>query len=168
MGVEDKLILGRVNGLYGLRGWVKVFSDTDPREGIASYDPVYLGRGNSWREVRIEGGQIHGKGVVLKFEGIDDRDAAVLLKGSDIAVERGQLERLPEGEYYWADLIGLEVVNLEGVKFGRVDRLFETGSNDVLVVRGERERLVPWIRGDVVKDVDLVSGRITVDWDPEF
>ena len=168
MGVEDKLILGRVNGLYGLRGWVKVFSDTDPREGIASYDPVYLGRGNSWREVRIEGGQIQGKGVVLKFEGVDDRDAAVLLKGSEIAVDRGQLQRLPEGEYYWVDLIGLEVVNLEGVKFGRVDRLFETGSNDVLVVRGERERLVPWIRGDVVKDVDLVSGRITVDWDPEF
>lgn len=129
---------------------------------------MYLGRGNSWREVRIEGGQIQGKGVVLKFEGVDDRDAAVLLKGSEIAVDRGQLQRLPEGEYYWVDLIGLEVVNLEGVKFGRVDRLFETGSNDVLVVRGERERLVPWIRGDVVKDVDLVSGRITVDWDPEF
>lgn len=164
----DKVTLGRVTGLFGVRGWVKVFSETDPREGIVGYEPVYLGRNGDWHKARIEDGQLQGKGVVLKFEGIDDRDVAAMLKGSEIAVERDQLERLPAGEYYWTDLVGLEVVNLEGVIFGLVGHLFETGANDVLVVKGERERLIPWIRDDVIRDVDLSAGRITVDWDEDF
>lgn len=165
---EGKVIMGRVTGPFGVRGWVKVFSDTEPRERIVDFGTVWLRRGDSWREIKITSGQRQGKGVVVAFEGIDERDAAVALTGAEIAVDRDRLEPPAEGEYYWADLIGLEVVNLEGLTLGRLDHLIATGANDVMVVRGERERLIPWVPGDVVKEVDQGAGRLTVDWDPDF
>jgi len=169
-GDGEKLVtLGYVSGLYGVRGWVKIFSDTDPREGILSYTPWYLDRGKGWETWQIEQGRRQGKNVVAKLVGCDDREAAAELMKATIAVRRDQLHAdLEAGEYYWTDLEGLEVVTTEGTALGRVDHLIETGANDVLVVKGDRERLIPFIPDQVVREVDLEDRRIVVDWDPDF
>ncbi|MBI5461725.1 MAG: ribosome maturation factor RimM [Gammaproteobacteria bacterium] len=162
------VIVGRISGLFGVRGWLKIFSYTEPRENIVEYGPWLLNTAGQWRPVKVESGRVQGKGVVVKLIGCDDRDAAALLVGCDIAINREQLGKPEPGEYYWADLEGLKVVNLQGVDLGVIDHLFATGANDVIVVRGERERLLPFIRGDVIRNVDLQRGVMEVDWDPEF
>lgn len=166
---EDKrVVLGRVSGLFGVRGWVKVFSGTDPREGIIDYSPWQLRSRDEWREVKVEAGQRHGNNVVVKLAGVEDRDAAAALLDTEIAVWRSQLPRTRDDEVYWADLEGLVVRTESGMDLGIVDHLLATGANDVLVVKGERERLVPFIRGQVVKKIDLDQQLLVVDWDPEF
>ena len=166
---DELLILGKIAGLFGVKGWVKVFSHTDPRENIVGYSPWYLRKGGGeWTPVKVKSGRRHGKSVVALLEGIEDRDGAVALQGYDIAVHRSQLPAPADGEFYWTDLIGLTVSTESGVELGRVDHLLETGANDVLVVRGERERLIPFLYGDVVKTVDLAQRCMVVDWDPDF
>lgn len=161
--------LGRVSGLYGVRGWVKVHSDTDPRDNIVRYAPWYMDRGQGWEQVDLDGGRAHGKTVVAKLAGCEDRDQASVWIGASIAVRRNQLsDRLDDGEFYWTDLEGLEVVTTEDVVLGKLDHLFETGANDVMVIKGDRERWVPYLWEQVVKDVDLEDRRMVVDWDPEF
>lgn len=163
------MVLGRVSGLFGVAGWVKVFSHTDPRENILTYSPWYLLRGGVWERRDLESGRRQGKGVVAHLEGCPDRDQAALLLGCDIAVRRDQLpEAAEEGEFYWTDLEGLRVRTTDGADLGVVDHLFETGANDVVVVRGDRERLIPYLWGTVIRRVDLDAGEMTVDWDPEF
>ena len=164
----SRVVLGRVSGLFGVQGWVKVYSHTEPRENIATYRNWHLQCNGEWQSVRVEQGRRHGKGVVVKLAGIEDRDQAAALIGCDIAIERDQLPPLPRGEYYWTDLEGLRVVTLEGTELGRVSHLFATGANDVMVVQGERERMLPFVQPDVVRRVDLEQGLIEVDWDPEF
>lgn len=154
--------------MFGVRGWVKVFSHTEPREGILGYGPWLVGEGDAWREVAVIDGRAHGKGVVARLEGVDDRGGAAALVGAGIAVHRDRLPPLPPGEYYHADLVGLEVVNTDGVVLGAVSHLFATGANQVMVVQGERERLLPFVQGQVVLEVDLAERRIRVDWDPEL
>ncbi len=170
MGLVDSQLvpLGKVSGVLGLQGWIKVFSDTDPREGIIDYRQWILLKGDKQDTVVLEKGKRHGKGVVVKLEGINDRSAAELLIGRTIAVHRDELPKLAEDEHYWSDLIGLEVITTQGVVLGVVASLFATGANDVVVVKGERERLVPWIRGQVVIDINMDSRKLTVDWDPDF
>ncbi|MEJ2059743.1 MAG: ribosome maturation factor RimM [Gammaproteobacteria bacterium] len=165
---EKRVVLGRVSGLYGVKGWVKVFSETQPRENILSYSPWQLKIQGEWQTRTVETGRRQGKGVVAKLEGCDERDAAAALMGAEIAVSRDQLPPLESGEYYWADLVGLQVETLDGVPLGVVDHLFETGANDVVVVKGARERLIPFVRPEVVREIDLAAGRMRVDWDPEF
>jgi 16S rRNA processing protein RimM len=165
---DNRVVLGRVSGLFGVRGWVKIFSGTDPREGIIEYSPWQLRVRNEWRSVTVEAGQRHGKNVVVKLSGVDDRDAAVALQDAEIAVWRSQLPRARADEIYWADLEGLSVRTEAGIELGTVDHLLETGANDVLVVKGERERLIPFIREQVVKDIDLDRRVLVVDWDPDF
>jgi 16S rRNA processing protein RimM len=161
--------LGRISGAYGVQGWVRVQSETSPRENILRYSPWCLVRGER-RELRdLDGGRMQGKSVVAKLSGCDDRDAAEALVGAEIAISRAQLPATTEpGEYYWVDLVGLEVRTLDGVVLGHVERLFETGANDVIVVQGDRERLIPYLWQQVVRDVDLETGVMRVDWDPEF
>lgn len=166
---ETLVTLGRVTGAHGLQGWIKVHSDTAPRENIASYGHLYLREGEGWRRWKLASGRRQGKLVVLKLKGCNDRDRAESLTGAEIAVRRDQLPALEEpGDYYWTDLQGLVVETLDGVELGRVDHLFETGANDVMVVRGERERLIPFVWEQVVREVDLAAGRMRVDWDPDF
>lgn len=170
---NQKLVtLGRITGVYGVRGWVKVFSETEPREGIVNYSEWLLKQQHGWRRIDVEAGRRQGKNIVAKLAGIDDRERAAGFRGCEIAVRHDQLPAANPGEYYWADLEGLRVITMDGIELGLVDHLFETGSNDVLVVRSERgefrERLIPWIFGEVVKAVDLQAGEMTVDWDPEF
>ena len=160
--------VGRVSGLYGVRGWVKVFSYTRPRENIVNYQPWILKRDSKADRHEVDAGRVHGKGVIAHLSGIDDRDSAAALVGADILVERTQFAQAEENEFYWADLVGMEVVTTSGEILGVVDSLLETGANDVLVVTGDRRRLLPFVVQDIVKDVDFTERRITVDWDPGF
>lgn len=165
---DEMIILGRISGLFGVKGWVKIYSHTSPRTGILGYKTWYLKQNGGWQMLKPAAGQAQGKGVVAKLAGYDDRDQAAALIGVDIAVKREQLPKLEPGEYYWSDLEGLRVETVDGVDLGVVSHLFETGANDVLVVKGERERLIPYTRGEAVRDVDPRAGRIVVDWDPDF
>lgn len=168
MSADRLLTVGRIVGLHGVDGWVKLESWTEPRLRIFSYRPWRLTLAGSEFEIAAAQGHEQGKGMVAKLPGCDDRDAAAKLVGATIQVPRSALPRPKRGEYYWTDLEGLAVVTVEGVDLGKVSHLFATGANDVLVVRGERERLIPFVTGQFVKDVDLKAGRITVDWDADF
>lgn len=163
-----RVSIGRINGLYGVRGWIKVFSYARPITNILNYSPWQLYQHGQWQTVSLSEGKAHGKGIIARFESISNRDEAARLVGSEIAVNREQLPPTPKGEYYWADLIGLTVVNREDITLGQVDHLLETGANDVLVVKGERERLIPFLREQVVVDVDLAQSVLRVDWDEDF
>lgn len=142
-----------------------MYSYTQPREAILDYDRWFLKQGGDWRECKVAEGKKHGKGVILRFDGVDDRDQAALFIDSEIAVERGMLPAAEDGRYYWADLEGMQILHRDGTDLGRVAYLLETGSNDVLVSTSSPERLIPFIVGDVVLDVDLAKGVITVDWE---
>ena len=170
MGRETKpwVKVGRISGLHGIRGWIRIFSHTEPRENILQYRPWYLQAPDGPEAVEVVTGRRHGKGVIAKLAGWDDRDCAARMVGLDIAVYRSQLPAIESGEFYWTDLVGLSVRTTNGVDLGTVDHLIETGANDVLVVKGERERLIPFVKESVIRAVDLSQGSIEVDWDPGF
>lgn len=170
MATGRRVLVGRIVGLYGVHGWLKIESWTEPRLGIFAYQPWLLGAAPD-EEVSIAGasGRVQGRGMVARLPGIESREQAATLVGRDIHVARSALPPAAAGEYYWTDLEGLAVSTLEGFALGRVSYLFATGANDVLVVRdGERERLIPFVQGPVVKSVDLAAQRLLVDWDPDF
>ena len=167
--VEDApIVMGRIGGPYGVRGWVHVVSFTTPVDNLLEYLPWYLLRNMDWQPADVVEARGHGKGLVARLAGCDHRDAAALLKGLSIGIRREQLPEAGDNEYYWHDLVGLRVQTTQGKVLGTVDHLIETGANDVLVVRGERERLIPFIPGQVVLSIDLAAGEMRVDWDPEF
>ncbi len=168
MSGQKQINLGKVSGTFGVKGWVKVFSFTDPRDNILSYSPWLLKKGSESKIVKVIDGKLQGKTLVAQLEGVVDRDMAEALLGWDILIDQNQLPATKAGEYYWSELIGLQVENLQGVHLGTVDSLLETGANDVLIIRGERERAVPCIQGQHVIEVDLNQRKIKVDWDPEF
>lgn len=162
------VVVGRIAGIYGVQGWMRLVSHTAPRENILGYGSWFIRVRDEWQPVKEFEGRRHGKGLVVRLGSVTDRDQARAFIGADIAVPRAELPPAEPGEYYWADLEGLRVRTVEGVELGVVDHLFETGANDVLVVKGERERLLPFVTEQVVREVDLEQGLITVDWDPEF
>ena len=148
---------------------MRIFSYTDPRENILDYQPWLVKQGTGeWSEKTLEAGRRHGKGVIAHLQDCTDRDAAHALIGSEIAVRREQLPETEAGEYYWNDLLGLQVINTRDEILGTVDHLMETGANDVLVVKGDQEHLVPFVKEQVVLQVDLENGVIQVDWDKDF
>lgn len=166
MGVtSEPVILGRISGLFGVRGWVKVYSYTEPREAVLNYDRWLLGRKDGWQEATVAEGQRHGKTVIVRIDGCDDRDQAAGLVGSEIGVPREQLPETGTDQYYWSDLEGLRVIHRDGTELGKVAYLLETGANDVLVVKGETERLIPFVMDKVILGVDLAKGEIRVDWE---
>jgi 16S rRNA processing protein RimM len=168
LNTDRQVVIGKISGVYGVRGWCRVFSYTDPRDGILQYSPWTLRSANGEQSVKLTEGRKQGKGVVVKLEGCDDRDAALALMDSDILIERDQLPDIGSDEYYWIDLVGLRVLSVKGDDFGTVESVFATGANDVLVVKGERERLIPFVQPDVVTDIDLQAGIMRVDWDSDF
>lgn len=174
MGGEDILKVGRLLAPFGIKGWIKVHSDTDPVDNILGYRPWHLFRAGHWQPVEVLEGQPHGKGLIVRLHGVDDRTAAEALGGLDIGVPATALPELDGDEFYWRDLIGLQVVNGEGELLGVVDHLLETGANDVMVVRScsgsvdGQQRLVPWVLGAVVQRVDTDAKRIVVDWGVDY
>jgi 16S rRNA processing protein RimM len=169
-GSDEKFVLlGKIVGVHGVRGELKLESYTEPRTQIFCYQPWLMRSAAGENAVGDCRGRAQGKGLVAELPGITDRDAAAALVGTEIWVTRSALPAPKPGEYYWSDLEGLEVVTVEGVALGRVSHLVATGANDVLIVKGaERERLIPFLVGQYVTKVDLDADRLTVDWDPEF
>ncbi len=163
----DRVVLGRIVGVHGIKGWVRIESDTRPREAIFQYSTWELGTGQGWQERKLIAGRPSGAGLTAQLEGIVDRDEARGLIGATIAVPRAQLPPADPGTHYWADLQGCTVINLQNLELGIVSHLIETGANDVLVVRNGRERLIPYI-DSVVQQVDLARKQIRVDWDEDF
>jgi len=163
---EKAVVLGKVSGLFGVKGWIKVYSYTDPRAGILDYRDWWLCVDGEWRRFELAEGQPHGKTIIARLDGIDDRESAALLVDAQIGVSRDALPEIEDGHYYWSDLEGLKVENREGRALGTVVRLVETGANDVMVVsRDGQETLVPFVTGEVIKSVDLAKGIISVDWE---
>ncbi len=168
-GAVDKLVVGKVNGIYGVQGWVKVFSHTDPIENIFRYQPWYLRcKGGQWQLVKVLDHRAHmgGKALVAKLEGIGDREQARTLMGCEIGIDRDQLPAADDG-YYWVDLIGCKVIDQNGVLLGKVVEMIETGSHDVMRIRGEQQHLIPLVEGHFVTRVDVPNKEIHVDWQGE-
>lgn len=174
----ERIVLGRISGVFGVRGWLKVWSFTDPVDAILDYRTWWLRLPHGWQKHEVDAGQRQGKGLVVHLAGCDDREEAARFLRAEIAVPAAELPCLPEGEYYWYQLEGLRVLAVQdkeaAVLLGEVDHLIETGANDVIVVRpcegsiDERQRLVPWVRDEVVLGVDLERKELRVDWDPSF
>jgi 16S rRNA processing protein RimM len=163
---SDVVLMGQISGAHGILGWVKVRSDTSPQEAIFEYQPWLMGA--ELRPVSVRDGRRQGRHLVAQLDGVSDRDAAEGLKGQTIAILRNQLPRLPKTQFYWADLVGLRVSTREGVDLGTIREIIATGANDVLVVQGDKERLIPFVTGQYVHEVDLGARTATVDWDPDF
>ncbi|HJP52148.1 MAG: ribosome maturation factor RimM [Pseudomonadales bacterium] len=168
--MAEKLLVGKINGVYGVKGWVKVYSYTEPSEQILNYLPWYLKKGAKQHSVKVVEGKKQGKGLVALTDGIEDRTQAEELIGSEIWVDKDQLPNLEKGDYYWHQLEGLEVFNEAGEFLGEVSHLFETGANDVLVVKAseksidDMERLIPYVEKEIVLEIDLEERRILVAW----
>jgi 16S rRNA processing protein RimM len=161
------VVMARVAGPFGVKGWVKLQVFTERVDGLLDYPVWWIGQDGGWEPVEVEQGAAHGAALVARLKGIDDREQAAVLRGRDVAVPRAELPRNEEGEYYWTDLEGLRVGNLQGEALGVVTGLLETGASQVLVVQSERERLIPFVSA-VVKSVDLARGELVVDWGADF
>ncbi len=160
--------MGHVLGAFGVRGWIKVFSDTEYADSLFDHDTWWLQQRGQWRAYEIEEGEVHPKHLVVKLKGVADRDAAATLKGSVIAIPRSALPEPDSNEYYWTDLIGLTVINHQQQTLGVVKQLLATGANDVLVVHdGSTERLIPFV-GTIIGHIDLAAGTLQADWGLDY
>lgn len=164
---ERLVVMGRITAPYGVRGWVKLQPYTQQPQGLLGYPEWQVGREGAWQTRVVEDVKVHGSVVVAKLQDVGDREQAAALRGQQVAVSREDFPEAAAGEYYWADLVGLRVINAAGTELGQVAEVFETGANDVLVVAGERERLLPFIE-PVIREVDVAGGRIIVDWDADY
>ena len=159
--------MGRIAAPFGVKGWVKVQPYSEDPGALMDFESWRVGRGEQHAHYTVEAVQGHGNALVAKLEGVDDRDAAYALRGQEVAVARRDLPPPEDNEFYWSDLVGLTVVNREGVVLGRVDSLMETGAHDVLVVKGQREHLIPFVAA-FVGEVDRTKGMIEVDWGEDW
>lgn len=171
---ERRILVGVVSKVFGVKGWLRIQSYTQPAENLFKYQPWWIDRNDGCKKEKIAIYQRHGKGFIARFENCDDRDQAQAYVGSNIYVDRDVLPELESGDFYWSDLQGLDVITEQGLHLGQIDRVLETGSNDVLVVQqsaesiDDKERLIPYLPEQVVKKVDLENCTLVVDWDPEY
>lgn len=173
---SDWLVLGKLTSAYGIKGWVKVYSYTEPMENIGTYSPIWAERNGKREKIEFEQIKAHGKGLIAKIKGCDSREQTPQYTGAMLVADKDQLAALESGEYYWSDLIGLTVINEQGDNLGKVHHLMETGSNDVLIVRGnqssgsidDKERLIPYLPEQVVLNIDIETQQMRVDWDSDF
>jgi 16S rRNA processing protein RimM len=172
---EQQITLGKMGAVYGIRGWLKIHAFTDEPDAILDYFPWSLKLGNNVQTVEITDWRKHNKGLIVKVAGIDDRDEAQAFVGSEILTSEAALPELPQGDFYWRDLIGLSVVTNKGYDLGVVTDMMETGANDVLVVKAnlndgfsKKERLIPYLFEQVIESVSIENKQICVDWDPGF
>jgi 16S rRNA processing protein RimM len=193
--MSDMVVMGRIVAPYGVLGWVKVVPATEQFDGLLDYKNWWVGKGDHWIEHKVSKAKVHNDVLLVKLAGIDDRDLAFAAKGKQISVPKEALPEAGEGEYYWSDLIGLAVTNQQDIVFGKIIDVFDTGANDVIVVRPEKskeavavesdvqddakadkkakknkhedERLIPFV-DDVIVDVDLAKKTMLVDWDETY
>lgn len=168
MSLAATIVVGKVGAPYGVKGWLKIHSFTEPPQKILQYPDWQLLLQGRWQLITIAQSQLQGDRIVVRFADVIDRDVAARYTHASIAVPKQQLAALPKGQFYWHDLLGLNVFNKANVYFGQIDHILETGANDVLVVKGERQRLIPWVLSQVILQVDLVNKKLLVDWDAEF
>jgi 16S rRNA processing protein RimM len=169
MSEEKTLHIGHILGPYGLKGWVKIYSETRPKENIFQYSTWLIETKEGWKKTKVLAGKPHGKSLVASVEICQDRNVAEALLGCKIAITSSQLATLDDDEYYWLDLIGCTVINLEEDMFGEVTEMYETGGHDVMAVtKGEEKYLIPFVPNIYVKEVDLIKKQILVDWDRAF
>jgi 16S rRNA processing protein RimM len=174
----DLVVVGKITSVFGIKGWVKIHSYTEPMENLFAYKECFLQKAGQWQPLEFDDVKYHGKGLIGAIKDVDDREVARLYCQCDIAVPKSEMQELPEDDFYWHQLVGLEVYtdqpDDDSVLLGTVAEMMETGANDVLVVRpskdsiDQRERLIPWLPEQVVKNVDIDQKSISVDWDPEF
>lgn len=164
---EKIVVIGRLGRPHGINGWMRIISFTEPEESLLDYPDWFIERGDLWEPIAPEDSKIQSGMILVKFPGCDNPEQARLYTNANIAITRDQLPALANDDYYWTDLEGLTVVNKQGAELGVIDHLFATGSNDVMVVKGVVEHLVPYIK-HVVLEVDLKNKRMLVDWEEDF
>jgi 16S rRNA processing protein RimM len=167
---DTKLIkIGEITSSFGIKGWLKIFSFTDERARILDFTPWIIKKPHAEpANYTLSDGALHGKNVIAKLKEIDTRNQADTFIGSEIFIRQEQLPRPQQGEYYWSDLLGIAVSTLSNVPLGYIDSMLETGANDVMIIKGEREYAIPFIHGQVIISIDLPEKKMIVDWDPEF
>jgi 16S rRNA processing protein RimM len=165
---EEWIIVGRFGRPHGIKGLVTVYSFTDPKDNILSYSDWHAFLNNCWQPIKVLSAQIHNKTIVAQIEGFPERELVARLTNIEIAIHKDQLAPLAPGEYYWHQLIGMKVINQQGLSFGEVVEVMPTGSNDVLVVKGEKRHLIPYLPGQFITSIDNTTKTITVDWDMDF
>ncbi|MGI9295202.1 MAG: ribosome maturation factor RimM [Pseudomonadales bacterium] len=167
-------MVGRIVGAFGVQGWLRVQSFTEPPQNLSEYRNWYIETATGWRELETDQRKWRGDRLTVHVKGCDDRDQAQALAQHNIGIASEELPNLAVDEFYWHQLQGLQVFSEGDVLLGKVDRLLETGANDVLVVTScdgsidNQERLIPYLPGQVVKAVNLAAGEMRVDWDPTF
>jgi 16S rRNA processing protein RimM len=169
---KDLVVMGRIVAPYGVFGWLKIIPDTELFDTLLDYKTWWIGKDSQWRELKLETAKVHNDVLLVKLQGIEERDGAFACKGKLVAVPRASLPELSNEEYYWSDLIGLDVKNLQDVDFGKITDVLETGANDVIVVSGQdangmRERLIPFT-AQTILEVSLERQSMLVDWDEDF
>ena len=164
---EKKLLVGKINGFFGVQGWVKIFSYTEPRKNILEYQPWYFIDDGAYKAIEMTTGREQSKTIVAHVKGIDNRDQAGQLIGKSLYIDKDQLPQLDDNEHYWHELVGFRVINKDGIDLGVVDYLVDTGSNNVLVIKGNKEHWIPYIEPYLVS-IDKQNRVINVDWDENF
>ncbi|WP_367680298.1 ribosome maturation factor RimM [Candidatus Fukatsuia anoeciicola] len=169
------IILGKIGSVYGIHGWLRVFSYTENTNNIFNYKPWFVQQEREWQYIELENWKCHNQDFIIKIKNINNRETASQLTNSKIIVDTLHLPTLSNGEYYWKDLIGCQIVTTHGYQLGKIINIIETGSNDVMIVKanlkdafGIKKRLIPYLDGQVIKQVDIIAQRIEVDWEPDF
>lgn len=162
------VVVGKFGRPHGIKGFVTVHSFTEPRDNILRYTDWHVFLNNQWQPIKLVHVEVHTKSIVALIEGYPERELAARLTNAEIAVDKQQLAELEPGEYYWHQLVGMNVTNQKGDSFGKVIEVMPTGANDVLVVQGEKRYLIPYLPGQFILDIDLSQQTITVDWDMDF
>ncbi|MES2998246.1 MAG: ribosome maturation factor RimM [Pseudomonadota bacterium] len=167
---KNWVLVGSIGKPHGIKGWVKINSYTEPPTNILLYQPWYLSayEKEAFHPIEVQIHQIHDQRLVVKFENCQTPESARLLTNHKIYVERQKFSQLPHQEYYWTDLEGLKVYTCENIYLGVIQSLFPTGSNDVLIVEGEKKHLIPFLLDHTIKSIDLDQQIMIVDWDPNF
>ena len=166
--MEEKIVMGKILGPHGIKGWIKIHPFTEKKDSLIDHKILMASKDEKlWQSFEVESMDVGDKFILAKFKGVDDRNAAEKLNKFFISLDKSSLPKLDENNYYWHELIGLDVKNNEGMYFGKVDSLIETGANDVLVVLGDKEYLIPYIK-QVILEVNLETNMIRVDWQNDY
>ena len=166
--MEEKIVMGKILGPHGIKGWIKIHPFTEKKDSLIDHKILMASKDEKlWQSFEVESMDVGDKFILAKFKGVDDRNAAEELNKFFISLDKSSLPKLDENNYYWHELIGLEVKNNAGMHFGKVDSLIETGANDVLVVLGDKEYLIPYIK-QVILEVNLETNMIRVDWQDDY